>query len=132
MNIELLETYPIAAEVVRDYYLDMLLSSLNTKEKLPDDFKQYIREKGVKNQDIINVYKNSPRQLMDVFDENGVYIEILLKMEEDGGVLFGWRILPRDEDFVDIQWCNDRREVERYAIVDAFKLLNDKLCPTKS
>lgn len=128
MNIELLENYPIAAEVVRDYYLDMLLSSLNTKESLPDDFKQYIREKGVKNQDIVKVYQNSPRQLMDVFDENGVYIEILLRMDEEN-VLFGWRILPRDEDFVDIQWSNDRKEVERYAISDAFKLLNDKLCP---
>jgi hypothetical protein len=68
---------------------------------------------------------------MDVFDVNGVYIEILLKMD-DGNVLFGWRILPRDEDFIDIQWSGDRKEVERYAIADAFKLLNDKLCPTKS
>lgn len=130
MNIDLLETYPIASEAIRVYYLEILLSTLNDKN-LPEDFKAHVREKGVSNTDIVNVYKNSPRQLMDVFDDNGVYIEILLKMD-DGNVLFGWRILPRDEDFIDIQWSNDRKEVERYAIADAFKLLNDKLCPTKS
>jgi hypothetical protein len=130
MNIDLLEAYPIASEAIRVYYLEILLSTLNDKN-LPEDFKAHVREKGVSNADIVNVYKNSPRQLMDVFDVNGVYIEILLKMD-DGNVLFGWRILPRDEDFIDIQWSGDRKEVERYAIADAFKLLNDKLCPTKS
>ena len=130
MNIDLLETYPIASEAIRVYYLEILLSTLNDKN-LPEDFKAHVREKGVSNTDIVNVYKNSPRQLMDVFDDNGVYIEILLKMDDEN-VLFGWRILPRDEDFIDIQWSNDRKEVERYAIADAFKLLNDKLCPTKS
>jgi hypothetical protein len=94
---------------------------------LPEDFKDHVRAQGVSIDKIAVLGEASPRTLFDVFDENGLFIEIRISNEE-----FSYKIFPRDFDFLDVTWYPNRKEAESMAISDAFKLLNEKLCETKS
>lgn len=120
--LETLEKYPEAAKVVNNYYLEIMLKSLND-DSLPENFKEFVREMGVGNDKIAKIIEGSPRALFDVFDENQIYIEISVSNDK-----FSYKIYPRDIKFLDVVWYDTRKEVEKIAILDAFKLLNDKIC----
>jgi hypothetical protein len=120
--LETLEKYPEAAKVVNNYYLEIMLKSLND-DSLPENFKEFVREMGVGNDKIAKIIDGSPRALFDVFDENQIYIEISVSNDK-----FSYKIYPRDIKFLDVVWYDTRKEVEKIAILDAFKLLNDKIC----
>jgi len=120
--LETLEKYPEAAKVVNNYYLEIMLKSLND-DSLPENFKEFVREMGVGNDKIAKIIDGSPRALFDVFDENQIYIEISVSNDK-----FSYKIYPRDIKFLDVMWYDTRKEVEKIAILDAFKLLNDKIC----
>ena len=120
--LETVEKYPEAAKVVNNYYLEIMLKSLND-DSLPENFKEFVREMGVGNDKIAKIIEGSPRALFDVFDENQIYIEISVSNDK-----FSYKIYPRDIKFLDVVWYDTRKEVEKIAILDAFKLLNDKIC----
>jgi hypothetical protein len=120
--LETLQNYPEAAKVVNNYYLEIMLKSLND-DSLPENFKEFVREMGVDNDKIAKIIEGSPRALFDVFDENQIYIEISVSNDK-----FSYKIYPRDAKFLDVIWYDTRKEVEKIAILDAFKLLNDKIC----
>jgi hypothetical protein len=120
--LETLQNYPEAAKVVNNYYLEIMLKSLND-DSLPENFKEFVREMGVDNDKIAKIIEGSPRALFDVFDENQIYIEISVSNDK-----FSYKIYPRDVKFLDVIWYDTRKEVEKIAILDAFKLLNDKIC----
>jgi hypothetical protein len=120
--LETLQKYPEAAKVVNNYYLEIMLKSLND-DSLPENFKEFVREMGVGNDKIAKIIDGSPRALFDVFDENQIYIEISVSNDK-----FSYKIYPRDIKFLDVIWYDTRKEVEKIAILDAFKLLNDKIC----
>ena len=120
--LETLQKYPEAAKVVNNYYLEIMLKSLND-DSLPENFKEFVREMGVGNDKIAKIIEGSPRALFDVFDENQIYIEISVSNDK-----FSYKIYPRDIKFLDVMWYDTRKEVEKIAILDAFKLLNDKIC----
>lgn len=120
--LETLQKYPEAAKVVNNYYLEIMLKSLND-DSLPENFKEFVREMGVGNDKIAKIIEGSPRALFDVFDENQIYIEISVSNDK-----FSYKIYPRDIKFLDVIWYDTRKEVEKIAILDAFKLLNDKIC----
>jgi hypothetical protein len=92
-------------------------------DSLPENFKEFVREMGVGNDKIAKIIDGSPRALFDVFDENQIYIEISVSNDK-----FSYKIYPRDIKFLDVVWYDTRKEVEKIAILDAFKLLNDKIC----
>jgi hypothetical protein len=127
--IKLLETYPEAAKLVTSYYLEKMLLSLDDSS-LPEDFKDHVRAQGIDIDKIAVLAESSPRTLFDVFDENDLFIEI--KINKQG---FTYYIFPRDFDLdfnsLD-EIFDDRKEAELKAISEAFKLLNEKLCETKS
>jgi hypothetical protein len=120
--LETLQKYPEAAKVVNNYYLEIMLKSLND-DSLPENFKEFVREMGVGNDKIAKIIEGSPRALFDVFDENQIYIEISVSNDK-----FSYKIYPRDAKFLGVMWYDTRKEVEKIAILDAFKLLNDKIC----
>ena len=120
--LETLQNYPEAAKVVNNYYLEIMLKSLND-DSLPENFMEFVRELGVDNDKIAKIIEGSPRALFDVFDENQIYIEISVSNDK-----FSYKIYPRDAKFLDVMWYDTRKEVEKIAILDAFKLLNDKIC----
>lgn len=123
--LELLEKNPQATEVVKSYYLDVMLASLND-DSLPDNFKDFVRQQGIDNDKIAKIIDGSPRNLFDVFDENSLFIET---MYMEGA--FHYTI--NDGEHVILsnpQPYNTRKDCDKAAIEQAFKLLNDKLCPT--
>lgn len=124
--IKLLQDYPEAAKLVTSYYLEKMLLSLDDSN-LPEDFKEHVRAQGIDIDKIAVLAEASPRTLFDVFDENGLFIEIRISNDK-----FSYKIFPRDFNFLDVTWYPSRREAEQMAISDAFKLLNEKLCETKS
>jgi hypothetical protein len=64
--------------------------------------------------------------LFDVFDSNGVYIEILVDLTKDDA-LFSYVIDGDMMSNVEGVLYNSRIEAEKVAIEKAFQLLNDKL-----
>lgn len=121
--IDLLKKYPEAAEVVRTYYLELMLDALNT-EDLPDNFKEYVREKGLKNEDIVKMLEASPRSMFDVFDDHDLYIQVT----GDNTQGWYWEV----EGSVDNPKCETRKDAEKNAVEESFRILNEQICQTKS
>lgn len=121
--IELLQDYPEAAKLVTSYYLEKMLLSLDD-DSLPEDFKEHVRAQGIDVDKIAVLAEASPRTLFDVFDENELYIQI----NGDNKNGWSWEV----GEFIENSLCSSRREAEWMAITEAFKLLNEKLCETKS
>lgn len=123
-SLELLETYSKAGAVIKKHYLEFMLESLND-DNLPDNFKDFVREQGIDNDKIAAIIDSAPRGLFDVFDNHGVYIEILLDHEES--VTFTYTVRNLDVMHTEHIKYNTRKEAELAAVTEAFKLLNDKL-----
>ena len=116
--LELLKKYPHAGKVVKGYFLNIMLESINT-DGLPEDFKEHVKAQEIDDEIIANLLKDSPRGMFDVFDENGQMIEISIS-----GKQFSYKIFPRDAKFLDVKWYDGRKEAEHAAVADAFKSLD--------
>jgi len=123
-SLELLETYSKAGAVIKRHYLEFMLESLND-DNLPDNFKDFVREQGIDNDKIAAIIDSAPRGLFDVFDNHGVYIEILLDYKES--VIFTYTVRNLDVMYTEPFKYNTRKESELAAVTEAFKILNDKL-----
>jgi hypothetical protein len=124
-SIELLQEYPKAATVVKQWMLNQLLESLKD-DTLPEDFKENVRQIGIDDERIAALIDVNPRGLLDVFDVQKVYIliEPFTNELENDLQSFGWRILFTEYSNLN---CKTRREAEQEAIKEAFKILNEKL-----
>lgn len=117
--LELLEKYPEATAVVRSHFLEIMLKSLNTDD-LPEDFKEHVRAQGINDDMVKKVLEKAPRNLFDVFDDNGIFINITFDHEDR---LFRYSV----DGEVDSQNYLFRKAAEEAAISEAFSLLNQKL-----
>jgi hypothetical protein len=124
-GLELLEAYPKAAKVINEFYRSKMMNSMETDD-VPDEFKEMLKEQEFDNQYIATFIDSSPRFLFDVFDSNGVYIEILVDLTKDDA-LFSYVIDGDMMGNVEGILYNSRIEAEKVAIEKAFQLLNDKL-----
>jgi len=121
--LELLEKYPEAAKVIVSYYLEKMLEGLND-DKLPENFKDFVRAQGVDNDKIAKILESSPRNLFDVFDSYGFYAEILYS--EAG---FSYTILNKQRLYhANVGSFSSRKECDTAAVTVMIQLLNDKLC----
>lgn len=123
-GIELLETYPKAATVIKDFYNNKLIDSVsNSSEEIPEEFKEMIKQQSFDNEYVATFIDSNPRFLFDVFDANEVMISV--KYGVDG---FTWHItqLPFSE-IKDTTVYTFRKEAEIVAVEKAFEILNDKL-----
>ena len=123
--IELLETYPRAAEVINEFYRSKMIESMDTAD-VPDDFKEMLKQQEFDNEYVAKFIDANPRILFDVFDSNSVYIEILIDLTKDDA-LFSYVIDGDMMGNVEGILYNSRIEAEKVAIEKAFQLLNDKL-----
>lgn len=114
---ELLDLYPIATEVVRDWFMDKMAESFKNQE-LPKDFKEFMREQGIPNDKLVKLIDVNPRVLLDVFDDNGVIINVV----HSNGV-FSWDV----NTVKSLDSYSSRRETESAAVQRAFQILDDKL-----
>jgi two-component SAPR family response regulator len=119
-GLELLERYPLTAKVVREWFLEKMIESLND-ENVPDEFKDYMREQGVENDKLSKMIDVNPRMLLDVFDENGIVIETLLYPSKEFTVII-------DRQPTKNSW-KTRKEAELFAVEVAFEMLETKLTP---
>jgi hypothetical protein len=126
-GLDLLETYPRAAEEIAEFYRSKMIESLNTQD-VPDEFKEMIKDQEFDNQYIATFIDANPRILFDVFDSNAVYIEILMDYTEpDPTFTFTYTVIDGDIVYSNSTQHNNRIEAERAAIEQAFQILNDKL-----
>lgn len=114
---DLLNLYPIATEVVRDWFMEKMAESFKNQE-LPKDFKEFMREQGIPNDRLIKLINVNPRVLFDVFDDNGVIINVLYTDDK-----FAWDV----NTVKSLDSYSSRREAESAAVQRAFQILNDKL-----
>jgi hypothetical protein len=123
--IELLETYPRAAEVINEFYRSKMIESLDT-EDVPDEFKELMKQQEFDNKYIAKFVDGNPRILFDVFDSNGVYIEILVDYSKNEAE-FTYGVIDDDKMNTESTIYNSRIEAEKVAVEKAFQILNDKL-----
>lgn len=113
----LLEKYPYATDVVRQWFMDKMIESLKD-ESVPQDFRDFMRKQGIPNENIVKVLDGNPRALFDVFDNNNLIISVV--HTEDG---FTWDVAGVKH----IGYYSSRREAEYDAVERAFQILDDKL-----
>lgn len=118
-GLELLEKYPLTAKVIREWFLEKMIESLND-ENVPDEFKDYMREQGVENDKLSKMIDVNPRMLLDVFDENEIFISINITDRK-----FTYRI----DNLVNPTEYSTRKECELISITRAFEMLETKLTP---
>ena len=119
---ELLETYGKAAAVVKAHYLEKFLESMNTTD-VPENFKEFAKDKGVDNDTIAKMIELAPRTLLDVFDAYDIYIQINVFT----GGAFSYSIIGDLATVGSTDTFPIRIEAEKVAIEEAFKVLNEKL-----
>lgn len=116
-GLELLETHPKSAEVIKKFYHDRMLKSLNADNTIPEDFKEMFKSQEFDNEYIAKFIDDNPRFLFDVFDAHGVYIQINVPK-------FSYSI--NEGDVIAGSW-ETRKEAEVAAVEQAFEILNNKL-----
>lgn len=130
---KLLEKYPYAMDVVREWFTAEMLKSLE-KDDVPDAFKEMMREQGVPADNVAELVAMNPRALFDMLDEQSLYVQIT----GDDANGWDWRIKSTEED--DDRLLNPllkaasftRKECETKAVEHALSILNNKLNPVIS
>jgi hypothetical protein len=119
--IDLLETYPKAATVIKEFYYEKMINSLQEDNDIPQEFKDMVKAQPFDSEYIATFIDNNPRFLFDIFDANDVYIQITVDLENncfrysfDGGQV-------ESNDFL------TRIAAETRSIEAAFEILNEKL-----
>jgi hypothetical protein len=97
--------------------MDKMAESFKNQE-LPKDFKEFMREQGIPNDKLVKLIDVNPRVLFDVFDDNGVIINVV----HSNGV-FSWDV----NTVKSLDSYSSRREAESASVQRAFQILHDKL-----
>jgi len=118
-GLDLLEKYPVSTEIIRAWFMERMIESLQD-ENVPDEFKDFMREQGVQNDKLGTMIDASPRMLLDVFDENEIFISINVVDRK-----FTYRI----DNLVNSTEYSTRKECELISITRAFEILENKLTP---
>ena len=117
-GIELLEKYTASAVVIKAWFLEKMIESLQTSD-VPDDFKNMMRETGIEDDKLAIMIDANPRMLLDVFDDNNIIIENFLYPDGTFTIKIGNQTTTQS-------W-KTRKEAEAFAIEAAFEILEDKL-----
>jgi hypothetical protein len=119
-GIELLQKYPRAASVIKNWFIWRMVDALQD-ESIDDEFKQLMKDQGIENDNIAPIIDANPRVLFDVFDEHDVII--IIKYHDNFG--FTWAVEEVDEQ----SFYKTRREAELFAVETAFEILENQLTP---
>lgn len=116
----LLTEYPKTTILIKQWFLNKMLESLKDPG-ITEDFKDSIKlDEVVNDEQIARIVDNSPRALFDIFDSYGIYINVLRTDNNQ----FIYSIKDYKHALVP---CETRLEADRFAIVFAFKILEEKL-----
>lgn len=119
---ELLEKYPKAAKIVKEYYLNKLLESMKDKG-LPDDFKEHVKQQGLPEEQIVSLIEINPGALIEVFDENNIFIDIDVHVfvDDKDCNYFSYKIVGTE---IEHDSFETRKNAEKSAVSEAFEFLN--------
>jgi hypothetical protein len=123
--LNLLEQHPKAAAIIKDYYLKKLLSTVNS-DILTEEFKEVVVAKGVTVESLLSIINKVPRNLFDVFDEHELHVEVLVNYQDKPSI-FTYTVVEGDLIYTQPTKYTTRIEAEKAAIVEAFKVLEEKL-----
>lgn len=124
-GLELLESYPAAAKLIKEWFYEAMLNSLKD-ESITEDFKTFMTEQGIDNDKIGILIDANPRMLFDVFDDNKVFIFIHYMNVKDNVEFFH---TFRNIDTNPVKLFKTRKEAELIAVEAAFEILENKLTP---
>ena len=119
-GIDLLQKHTASAVVIRAWFLERMIESLQTSD-VPDDFKNMMRETGIEDDKLAIMIDANPRMLLDVFDDNDIIIENSLYPDGTFTIKIGNQATTQS-------W-KTRKEAEAFAIEAAFEILENKLSP---
>ena len=121
MNEQLIEKMfednPHATLLVQSWFMSKLVESLDD-QTVPEDFREMLRQQGVSKEQLVKMIGGAPRALLDVFDENEIFIQI------NATGTFSYSI--NQGDVISGSW-NTRKEAEYAAVQEAFKILEAKI-----
>lgn len=119
-GLELIQNYPAAGKVVKEWFFKSMLESFKD-DSVPDEFKEFMLEQGIEDDKIGTLIDINPRMLLDVFDDNKIFIEILIYPNEEFTCKIGNQATTQS-------W-KKRKEAELFAVEAAFEMLEEKLTP---
>lgn len=119
-GLELLEKYPLAKNVVKDWFMRTMIESFEDKE-VPEEFKKFMLEQGIEDDKVGKLIDVNVRILFDVFDENGIVIETSLYPNGEFTIKIG-------NEATTNSW-KTRKEAEHFGVEAAFDILEKKLTP---
>jgi hypothetical protein len=125
LAIEILNDYPIATEIVREWFLKRMKKSLE-EDNVSDEFKEGMLKMGVPDSTLAIMLDQSPRNFFDVLDENRIFVEILLANLPEGGFYYtiNGKGEVSDKDPLRLKTFESRVPCERAAVIKALELLN--------
>ena len=115
----LLKTYPNAAKVVKEWFMNQMIASMDSDNITPEEFKQAMIDEGISDERLGTLIDIQPRTFFDAMDLND--IEINITGDNKNG--WDWVYTGRFENRV----CKTRREAEINSIQSAFDTLEEKL-----
>jgi hypothetical protein len=98
-----------------------MLTALDNQD-LPDHFKEYLEEKGISMDNIADMMDANPRQLFDVFDEEGIFINVSTTNNGKSYQCDVSRDLKGES-----QGANTRKEADLKGVILAIEMLEKKL-----
>jgi predicted nuclease of predicted toxin-antitoxin system len=119
--LELLQENPHAAQVIKEYYVELMLNSLDDSS-LPENFKDFLKEQGIDDDKVAQMMEANARNVYDVLDENGFIISITYDATFEK---FSWYINGDQHKIV----CSTRKDAENQAVAAAVYRLERKLNP---
>lgn len=124
---ELFEKYPEAAKKVVEYYTEVFKKSIEDSD-VDQEYKEYARQAvNINDEYVARMLEITPRGGFDVFDANGIYINITAFSN-------GFFICSITGDVTEVgstETSSTRIQAEREAVEKAFEILNNKLCQIK-
>jgi hypothetical protein len=119
--LELLQENPYAAQVIKEYYVELMINSLD-ESSLPENFKDFLREQGIDDDKVAQMMEANARNVYDVLDDNGFIISITYDATFEK---FSWYINGDQHKIV----CSTRKDAENDAVAAAVYRLERKLNP---
>jgi hypothetical protein len=127
-GLELLKKYPLSAKVVKDWFMEKMIESLND-DTITKEFREFMLEQSIDDDKLAIMIDANPRMLFDVFDENDIIIYFMIFSSPEG-VRFSAAIHTGYNEEVPNpigKQYNTRKEAELFAIESAFEILEENL-----
>ena len=125
-TLELLEQHPKTTTLIKEWFLDKLLASIELATDVPDDFKDMMKAQPIDSSNIAKMIDGIPRSLFDFFDENQLYIEILINFQ-DKPFIFTYTVVVNGEVVSNPTKYDFRKGAELAAIELSFEMLEKEL-----